>query len=108
MAERTECSDREPHAVPDVSAIIISPAPPSEAERGVLAWVSCTLAGRCRIDGLAIRRTLQGELRVTFPARRDRGGRRHAYVWPIDRDDRASIEHEILHAWFQSGSEARA
>lgn len=72
----------------------------SDAERrtGLLGWVSATLNGALRLDGLALRRTADGRLTVSFPAKRDGSGRQHHYVRPIDDASRREIERQLVEA----------
>ncbi len=65
---------------------------------GLLGWVSCTLNDEVRLDGIALRRTSEGRLVLSFPERRDGAGRRHPYIRPVDDEARRAIEHEILTA----------
>ena len=47
-------------------------------------------------QGGAFRRKSDGGFALSFPAKTDRGGRRHAYVRPADDVARGAIEREIL------------
>lgn len=68
----------------------------SEQRGGLLGWVSCRLNGGLVLDGLALRRTADDRLTLSFPARRDPSGRQHFYVRPVSDAARREIEHEIL------------
>lgn len=81
-----------------VSDVRFVPAGAAAVRTGLLAWASCTCAG-LRIDGLAVRRTRQGLLVVTFPARLDGRGARHPIVTPLDPGVRRRIVEEILEAF---------
>ena len=70
-------------------------APYFDASGGLLAHASARV-GAFRIDGFAIRVTTQGRLVLTWPARRDGGGRRHPIVEPLDRTLRLRVEAVIL------------
>jgi DNA-binding cell septation regulator SpoVG len=65
---------------------------------GLLGYASCTLGGAIRIDGIAVRRTADGRLTLSFPARRDSIGRPHAYVRPLSDSARRDFEHQIFSA----------
>ena len=65
---------------------------------GLLGWVSFVLDGAIRLDGVAIRRTLDGRLTLSFPVRQSRGGRRYALVRPVDDEARRDLETQILQA----------
>ena len=69
-----------------------------DVERGLLGWVSCTVNGVLRLDGITVRRTREGHLALSFPARRDTAGRQHAYVRPLGQHVRREIEDKVLHA----------
>jgi hypothetical protein len=81
-----------------VSNVRLVAAPPAEATTGLLGWISCTLNGSLRLDGLGLRRTAAGDLVISFPARRDAAGRQHPYVRPVDEVCRRDIEYQILAA----------
>lgn len=73
-------------------------AEPEEADRGLLGWVSFTLDRRLRVDGVAIRKTLSGDLRLSFPSRRDGSGRRHFILRPLSDAARREIEVQVFRA----------
>ncbi len=54
--------------------------------------------GTLRLDGVALRRTLDGRLSLSFPARRHGSDRPHFYFRPVDDRARREIEHEVLKA----------
>jgi DNA-binding cell septation regulator SpoVG len=87
-----------------ISSIRATPAPPAVARSGLLAWVSCIVGGELLIDGLALRRTVDGRLTLSFPSRRDRAGREHAYVRPLGDGVRQAIERQVLDALDLSGA----
>ena len=70
----------------------------SDAESGLLGWISCSINGTLRLDGIAVRRTLDGRLALSFPARRDEAGRQHAYVRPLDDTGRRDFERQVFQA----------
>ena len=69
-----------------------------DRERGLLGWVSCTLNGAVLLSGLALRRTLRGNLALSFPARRDSHGRDHFFIKPLNDVSRREIEHQVFEA----------
>lgn len=77
------------------SDLTFTAAGPAERSTGLLGWLHCRY-GLLIIDGIGVRRTLDGRLTISFPERRDRAGRAHAVVRPIDARARAAIEGEIL------------
>ena len=76
---------------------VVSWVKASEADvrRGLLGFVSIEY-GLLVLDGIVVRRTAEGRITLSFPARTDRGGRRHPYLRPRDDDARRRIETAIL------------
>lgn len=74
----------------------ILPAPPEEDARGLLGFVSFLIDGWLRVDGVAVRRKLDGELTLSWPARTDREGKRHPYMRPIDDASRRAVEDAVF------------
>lgn len=72
-----------------------TPASDRDAERGLLAFVSLEY-GQLALDGITMRRTAQGNLTLSWPERRDRQGRRHAILRPLDDKARLDIEAAVL------------
>ncbi len=81
-----------------ISNVQLKSAQISDAESGLLGWVSCSINGSLRLDGIAVRRTADGRLALSFPARRDDAGRRHFYIRPVDDLARRAIEHTVFAA----------
>ena len=75
-----------------------SAASPEDVEAGLLGWISCTLNEAIRLDGLALRRTLKGNLAISFPCRKDASGRQHFYSRPLNQEAREEVEFQILKA----------
>ncbi|RKY19801.1 MAG: hypothetical protein DRQ55_09720 [Planctomycetota bacterium] len=78
-----------------VTAVHFTPAP--EAQRGLLGWLSCRY-GDLLLDGIAVRRTRDGRMCLSFPTRHDRHGRQHHLVRPADDASRRAIERVIFDA----------
>lgn len=68
----------------------------AQAGGGLIGYVSFVLDGDVLIDGIVIRRTLRGELTLSWPARKDSRGRLHHHVRPVDDDARIELEGELL------------
>ena len=81
---------------PLVTSVRFVPASVLDQRQGVLGWASAELAGVVRIDGLVVRRTLSGDVRVFPPERVDRVGRVHRIVDVIDSRLERAWEAEIL------------
>lgn len=62
---------------------------------GLLGWIS-VFVGDLIVDNITLRRMATGRLGLSFPQRRDKAGREHAIVRPLDNDARLRIEREIL------------
>jgi DNA-binding cell septation regulator SpoVG len=73
-------------------------ATPAEVRTGLLGYISVTVNGTLRLDGLTIRRTADGRRTLSFPARRDATGRQHYFVRPLDDRARREIEHQVFQA----------
>ena len=82
---------------PQITRVRILPASSQERAAGLLAYVGFCLGG-LSLDGMTLRRTLRGELRLSYPARRDRSGRDHPLVRPVDDAMRRVIEAQVFEA----------
>lgn len=63
---------------------------------GLIAWVSFIVDGCLRVDGVAVRRTLRGELILTWPSRKDSRGRLHPHVHPVSDILRIRLDAELM------------
>lgn len=81
-----------------ISQVRLVRAAPADMATGLLGWVSLVLGDLLRLDGLTLRRTSNGLLTLSFPARRDASGRQHAIVRPIDDAVRREIEEAVFAA----------
>ena len=79
-----------------VSNVRFYTAPPEDRESGLLGWLSFTLGERLRLDGVALRRTLDGHLRLSYPGRKDGAGRVHHHIRPLDDETRRRIERQVF------------
>jgi DNA-binding cell septation regulator SpoVG len=82
----------------DISDVQFTAAPPADVERGLVGFTRLTLNGVLRLDGIAVRRTLEGHMTLSFPARRDRTGREHKLVRPVNAEIGREIEYQVLEA----------
>ena len=73
-----------------------TPASRGHRRTGLLGWVAFQIGTGWRVDGVAVRRTLRGELRFSFPARVDAAGREHPYLRPISDSARRELERAVL------------
>jgi DNA-binding cell septation regulator SpoVG len=81
-----------------IDRIELKTAGPEAAETGLLGWISFRLNRRLQVDGVALRRTIEGRHTLSFPARRDRAGNQRFYVRPLDDETREAIESQVLTA----------
>lgn len=79
-----------------VSELRYSPATRDESAAGLLGFASFLLNGRIRVDGVGVRRTRNGHLALSWPARTDRTGERHPLIRPIDDAARRDLEAQVL------------
>lgn len=86
-----------------ISAVRLVPAPPELVQSGLLAWASCTVGASLRLDGITLRRALDGRTVVSYPARRDGAGRDHAYFMPLDEGARREIEARLVREAHEQG-----
>lgn len=86
-----------------ISAVRFSPSLVWRQRDGLLGYVSCVLNGHVILDGIALRRTAGGRLALAFPKRRDRSGKRHALIRPLDSDARQEIERQVFAALRDTG-----
>ena len=78
-----------------VTSVTLTPSRPLDQAEGLLGWVAVELNGELVVTGITLRRTRQGDLDLSFPARTDRRGRKHPIV-RVDDELRAAIEREVL------------
>ena len=81
-----------------VTDVVFTAADQRGNEAGLVGFASCLLNGGLRVDGVAVRRTLGGRIIITFPARLDSRGRKHAILAPINESIRRDLERQILEA----------
>ena len=81
-----------------VSDVRFTSASREDREAGLIGWVALTVNRSIRLDGLTLRRTLNGRLALSFPSHRDQAGREHPYIRPLDNENRGAIEAQIFAA----------
>ena len=81
---------------PLVSDVRLARPSARDRDAGLLGFVSFLLDGMIRIDGVTVRRTADGRQALSFPARRDRDGRDHPYLRPVDDRTRRAIEAQVF------------
>lgn len=65
---------------------------------GLLGWVRLVVSHAVVVDGITVRRTRDGQLRLSFPERRDRRDNRHPIVRPVNAAARLHIESQVFAA----------
>jgi len=81
-----------------------TPGSSRDVRAGLLGWIVVEFGGLARLDGITLRRTAAGRLTLSFPERRDRSGKRHAVVRPLDSDARQEIERQVLDQLREQGA----
>lgn len=81
-----------------ISNVRVTRASGHDQDTGLLGYVTCVVNGALCLDGLTLRRSICGELSVSFPARRDQWGARHAYIQPMDEKTQRDLQEQILAA----------
>lgn len=76
---------------PDFRVLAFTHAGPADQRAGLIGFL-CIRAGCLILDGVTLRRSAEGAMILSYPARTDRHGNRHAIVRPIDGISRAAIE----------------
>jgi DNA-binding cell septation regulator SpoVG len=74
----------------------LTPASTADREIGLLAYVQVVLNDSIGVDGITLRRTLEGETILSWPEKRDRSGAVHRLVRPMDSRARAELEAQIF------------
>lgn len=67
-----------------------------EESNGLLAWASCVVNESLLLDSIAIRRTQEGKLGLSFPEKKSGTGITYPYFRPISRGAREAFEEAIL------------
>jgi hypothetical protein len=62
----------------------------------MLGWVTCAVNGELQLDGIALRKTLDGKHRLSFPARVDSNGVEHDFIKPLSKRVRDTIEAQVI------------
>jgi hypothetical protein len=81
-----------------ITAIGFVPAGNAEVRSGLLGFVTCVVGGVLQLDGITLRITADRRPTLSFPARTDRQGKKHAYIRPVDDDARRTVEAAVFKA----------
>ena len=82
----------------DLRNVRFVPGASPDRAQGLLGYLRFEIGGLV-VDGVTLRRTREGELRLSFPERRDRRGGRHPVVRPVDARVRQEIEWAVVSAF---------
>jgi DNA-binding cell septation regulator SpoVG len=63
---------------------------------GLLAWASCIVSGGIKLDNIAIRRSRDGSLFLTYPAKRTANGDRYHYHHPITVEAANAVQNAVI------------
>ena len=81
-----------------ITAVRLFHSSSEEARTGLLGYVTFTVNGRLRLDGVAVCRTVEGDIALSFPARRDQAGQERFYIQPVDDATRRELEQAVFDA----------
>jgi len=80
-----------------VSDLRFSEASEADARTGLVGWIRLVINDAIVLDGIALRRTLDGNrLTLSFPARRDGSGRQRFFSRPISDSVRRELERQVF------------
>jgi DNA-binding cell septation regulator SpoVG len=79
-----------------VRLISFEPAPRRGRRRGLLGYAVVTLNELLVLDAVRVHQTEDGHMRLSFPIRDDRYGRRHGVLRPLNDAVRRDIEHQVF------------
>ena len=83
---------------PSVTDVRFHPAHHGDQAAGLLGWTSFVLDESLLVTSVAVRRTRDGVLTLSFPERTDRAGHRHAILRPLGDERRKQIEQCVFDA----------
>ncbi len=85
-------------SLPRVSILAFSSASRADRQRGLDGWLTLQVDEILVLHGVALRRSRDGRPILSFPTRRDSGGRRQPTVRPLDDKARRAIEDRVFAA----------
>jgi DNA-binding cell septation regulator SpoVG len=81
---------------PRITAVVFTPSSALDAADGMLGWLRVQVDQWLEIDGVVLRRSSHGELRLHFPSRVDRAGFRRHYARPMNEPSRVAIQEQVI------------
>jgi len=79
-----------------ITEVRFTPARPLDMARGLFGYITCILSDIILLDGITLRKTLDGRLTLSFPAREDGNGNKHFYIQPLDDESREEVERRVF------------
>jgi len=79
-----------------ITSVQFTASEPEEAQTGILGWVSIIVNDSLVLRGIAVRRTLDERVTLSFPFRHDSTGRQCHYIRPLNDKARRDIEEQIF------------
>ena len=67
-----------------------------DVDRGLVAWASCVINNSIYVNNIAIRRGREGQLFLTFPAKKSRKDIKYFYFRPINKETKEIFDRAIL------------
>ena len=67
-----------------------------DGKDGLLAWASCVVNNSIFLNNIAVRRSRDGSLFLTYPAKRTSGGERYQVFNPISVQAANTIQNAVL------------
>ena len=87
-----------------VSEVTFAATGQRDRELGLFGFVSFLLNDAIKVDGVTLRKTRDGRLTLSYPAKKDAGGRSFPYFRPVSDEVRRSIESQVFAAIAPGGA----
>ena len=65
-------------------------------EDGLIGWASCVVNGSLYLNNIAIRKSREGKVILTFPAKKSKGDSKYFFFNPISHDAARILEEAII------------
>lgn len=83
-------------ALPGLSVAEVKIRLVDEGSDGLLGWASCVVNGALHLNNIAVWRTREGNMLVTYPWRRSKKDQRYFFFYPISREAKEALDAAIL------------
>ena len=67
-----------------------------QSEDGLIGWASCVVNGSLFLNNIAIRKSREGKVILTFPAMRSKGDSKYFFFNPISHEAARVLEEAII------------